>query len=514
RRPTHKWMALAITSIGTFFAGLTVASLNLAAPILASDFSITMDQVQWLLTVYLIAVCSTMLLLGRIGDRIGSHRIYIAGLVVFVVGSALCGFCDSFLPLLACRFVQGLGSAMMMATGMALIATIFPPQQRGMAIGISVLVVGLGNASGPAIGGLVLAFFSWQTIFFLNIPFIIIALALAIPLLRSPVPPQKTEHRLDTRGAILLFVLLTLLITGISGGFANSQWFLIPGVIMIPLFILFERRQPSALLDFGLLKNRRFALGNLITFFSYTSSMIITFQLPFFLEDVWAMPVENAGLLLMVSALCMGISAPLAGVISDRVGAMRVMPVALVVMICGQVLALFLTLTPTFALFIPIMILTGTGMGLINTPNNSEIMAAAGHRLSGYASGFVGTNRNLAFTLATSISAGLFVVLVGLYAHGAEAPPLSTHVLALRSVIGLAILLAVVSLIICLYLAHLQGKDKSPEGGEEQGHGPAPDDRPAHSPADAHADAAAGASLNALLNAPANPALGQPESPR
>ncbi|MDR1713944.1 MAG: MFS transporter, partial [Coriobacteriales bacterium] len=156
-RPSNKWLALVVTSLGTFASTVNASSVNIANPVLRGEFGVTMEQVQWVTTIYLIIVSSSMLLLGRVGDRVGSHRVYITGLAVFTVGSLVCGFSGNFVMLLAGRGVQAVGAAMLLATSMGLVATIFPLEQRGMAMGLNVLMVGLGNMCGPALGGLILA---------------------------------------------------------------------------------------------------------------------------------------------------------------------------------------------------------------------------------------------------------------------------------------------------------------------------------------------------------------------
>ncbi|MDR2716063.1 MAG: MFS transporter, partial [Coriobacteriaceae bacterium] len=401
RAPVNRWLALGITSTGTLVSTLNASSINIANPVLASEFGISMGQVQWVTTVYLIVLGSLMLLAGRVGDRIGSHRIYIAGAWVFVTGSLLCGLSGGFGFLLGARAVQALGGALMMATSMGLVVTLFPQEQRGRALGVTVLMVGIGNLLGPSLGGLVLSFASWHLLFFLNVPFMCITAVLALLFLRSPLSAQKDAPALDKLGALLLAAIITTLILGISRSFAGSLWFLCALLVLVPLFVFVERRQEQPLLEMGLVRNRRFALGNLIAFLTYAANMMVAFQLPFFLKALWDMPVADAGLILMVSALAMGLMGPVAGFLSDRMGAMRIMPVALGLIIAAYVVALFITEAPAIPHFVAYLALVGSGMGLLNTPNNSEIMAAAGRRLASYASGFVGTNRTLAFCMGT-----------------------------------------------------------------------------------------------------------------
>ncbi|MDR2493474.1 MAG: MFS transporter [Coriobacteriales bacterium] len=452
-RQANKWLVLCVTALGALFSTINASSIAIANPVLAAEFSLTQNDVQWVTTLYLIIVTALTLLAGRIGDRIGSNRVYITGLVVFTLGSLACSLAGTLVLLLIGRSVQAIGAAMVLATGMGLVSSVFPPQQRGMGIGLMVLMVGLGNTIGPPLGGFILANGSWPLIFFINVPMGVVSVALAIAWLRFTGRPQRDKEPLDLLGSVLLAALIAALIVSMNGRFAGSIWFLAVVVLLLPLFIIVERRHTAPLLDFVLLRNRRFSIGNLITLFSYSAMMAVSFQLPFFLQDIWHLSVDVAGFLMMVMALSMGITAPLAGILSDRVGALRVMPPALVLSVVAQALALFFVPEPSLPLFIVYMALIGCGMGILNTPNNSEVMAAAGREKSGYASGFVAANRNLAFCLGTAVSAGLFSLMSGAGTLvGAAAPDVGQLLSAFKGIALLALVLTTASALLSIYL--------------------------------------------------------------
>jgi EmrB/QacA subfamily drug resistance transporter len=429
---------------------MSTSSLNVANPLISRTLGVGIEQVQWLSTLFLLVICSLMLLLGRVGDRVGGHRIYLAGLVVFIVGSLLCGLSTSFILLLASRALQAVGGAMMMATGMGLLMVSFSLEQRGMAMGINVLMVGVGNMCGPSLGGLLLTHFSWSMLFFINVPFGILSFLLGLRYLRLPNPVATAKERLDITGALLLALCVTALILCLSGGFAGSQWFGLLLIVVVPLFIFAEKRHASPLWDFKLMANKRFSLGNLVTFLSYSANMLVSFLLPFFMETAWGFSVGIMGLLLMIAPICMAVSAPLAGALSDRIGALKLMPLSLVLFIGGLVLIAFWGEEPAYPLIICSLVLIGLGMGILNTPNNSEIMTAAGKRSAGYAGGFVATNRNLAFCIGTAASAGLFSLLVRQFELSSTQS--AAYVLALHGMAFIAIALALTSLGVCLYL--------------------------------------------------------------
>lgn len=403
----NKWLALTTISVGTIMSTLNASIVNIANPVLAADFGVSMVQVQWVTTIYLIVTSSLMLLSGRLGDRVGSHRVYIIGIGTFTLGSLACFFSISLPVLIVSRAIQGLGASMAVAVGMGLVSTIFPQSQRGRAIGINVLMVGLGNVAGPAVGGVILAYASWHYVFMLSVPFGVIAFVMASFLLRSPLP-RNPGVSLDLGGSLLFVGAVTSLVIFLSGGFAGQEWFGIAFVLLVLAFLVCERRGKTPLLEPTLMRNKRFMLGNLIAFLSYSAHMMLQFQLPFFLKDIWSIPVGTVGLLMMVSAIFLAVCGPASGFFSDRFGALKVMPFALVLVIACMICALFLGEEEAIWLMTLILILVGTGMGFLNTPNNSEIMTAAGNRHASFASGFVGTNRNLGFCVGTALSASVF----------------------------------------------------------------------------------------------------------
>jgi EmrB/QacA subfamily drug resistance transporter len=475
KKPTNKWLALITISLGTFMATLNSSIVNIANPILAADFGISMAQVQWVTTIYLIVTSSLMLLFGRVGDRVGSHTIYIVGIVIFTAGSLACTLSDHFATLTLARAIQGLGAAMTIAVGMGLVTTIFPLAQRGRAMGVTALMVGLGNVAGPAVGGLILAHFSWHFVFLLSVPFGLVSFILSAVFLRSPLPRNR-EGSLDVRGSILFTALIACLIVFLSGGFAGQEWFGLGFVALLALFIYTERREKNPLLEPELLRNKRFILGNIIAFFSYCAHMMVMFQLPFFLDTVWAVPVGMVGLLIMVNALALGVCGPLSGFASDRIGAFRVMVPALVGMVAYILAALFLGADQQVWLFVGMLVLAGAGMGFLNTPNNSDIMTAAGRAHASYASGFVGTNRNLAFCLGTALSASIFSLGGTVARMFPDLPGAASGIVELdylfnfRLVLLVCLLFVLISLGVCLFLMHSarQGKPDEPERTEAE----------------------------------------------
>ena len=456
-KASNKWLALMTTSVGTLMASINNSIVNIANPVMAAEFGVSMAQIQWVATIYLIVTSSMTVFFGRMGGRLGAHRMYIFGVAAFTLGSLACSLVDQLQFLLMTRAIQGLGAAMMVSVSIGLVATIFPQAERGRAMGINALMVGLGSVTGPTVGGLVLSVGSWHSIFLLGVPFGLTTLVFALLWLRSPLPRNK-EISLGLGSALLLMAAIACLVMFLNGGFDGQQWFGLACIILVIGFIFVERRSAQPLLAPALLKNKRFILGNIIAILSYAAQMMMTFQIPFFLETIWAIPVGNVGFLMMASALTMAISGPLSGIVADRFGAFKVMIPALISVGLGLTIAFFLGPVPIIWLFIIMMVLMGAGMGFFNTPNNSDIMTAAGRENSSFASGFVGTCRTLAFCIGTALSASIFQWATSISADFSSvtgimlATPVDLHRFSFTVVLVFAITLVFASLGLCIYL--------------------------------------------------------------
>lgn len=456
-KTSNKWLALATTSVGTLMASINNSIVNIANPVMAAEFGVTMAQIQWVATVYLIVTSSMTVFFGRMGDRVGAHRMYIIGVVAFTIGSLACSLVNQLEILLVTRVIQGLGAAMMVSVSMGLVATIFPQAERGRAMGINALMVGLGSVTGPTVGGLVLSIGTWHSIFLLGVPFGLATLVFALLWLRSPLPKNKGLS-LGLGSALMLMAAIACLVMFLNGGFAGQQWFGLVCLILVIGFIFVERHSKQPLLAPTLLRNKRFILGNAIAILSYAAQMMLTFQLPFFLESVWAIPVGSVGFLMMASALTMAVSGPVSGTVADRFGAFKVMIPALISVSFGLTIAFFLGAQPIIWLFVIMMVLLGGGMGFFNTPNNSDIMTAAGRENSSFASGFVGTCRTLAFCIGTALSASIFQWATGISSGFSAltglvlATPVDLHIFSFTVVLIFAIAFVLAALGLCVYL--------------------------------------------------------------
>ncbi|MEE0775437.1 MAG: MFS transporter [Bacillota bacterium] len=403
----QKWKVLIVVSIGVFMGTLNGSIVNIANPTIAEVFSISMTEVQWVVTVYMLVVTATMLFFGKLGDKIGSHRLYVVGFAVFSLGSLVCGLSQSFPMLIGARIFQAIGGSILMATGLGLVSNAFPQEEKGKAIGMVGAVVGVGNLSGASIGGLLLQSFSWQSIFYLNVPVGILGALLGIFFLT---PQQKNNEikGFDLPGILLFASATTVALLAINNQGGHGVFLGLGAAILLILLILWEKRSKEPFLDMPLFTIRDFTMGNIIGVFCYFPQMSVAFLLPFYLEEVKALSTASSGLVMTVHPLVMVLIAPLAGSLSDRFGSRPILMVSFALMTLSLGALGFLTAATPLWLLVLCLAVFGLGVGSFGSPNNSTVLAGVSPQKQGYGGSFLATMRNLSFGAGTAFFSAFF----------------------------------------------------------------------------------------------------------
>jgi len=414
-----KWQALIVICVGIFMSTLDGSILNIANPTIARSMSVSMQQVQWVVTAYMLVITATLLFFGKLGDQKGSSKIYTYGFLVFTIGSFLCSLASALQFLIAARIFQAIGASMMMATGIGIVSNAFPAQERGKALGITGSIVGIGNMTGPSLGGLLVAQFSWPVIFLLNIPIGLVGFVLATRYLpvdsATPKPVQ-----IDFKGNLLFALAATLLLLGLAKNTSINYNLFSLGIIFMLLFILVERRQPYPLLDFHLFYIKNFTYGNVMAFLSYATQTAAIFLLPFYMDRLLHLSPATSGLIMTITPVTMALTAPLAGNLSDKIGAPRLTSAAFLLLTSGHFILSTLSTNydlPRIALG---LFLLGIGTGSFGSPNNSSILGSIPKEKAGYAGGFIATVRNFGFALGIAASVTTFTLLLN---HKAQSLP-------------------------------------------------------------------------------------------
>ncbi len=344
---SNKWYVMSAVGMGIFLGTIDGSIVNVALPTLVRVFNTNFPTVQWVVLAYLATVTTLMLSIGRLADMSGKKRIYNSGFIIFTIGSALCGLAPSIIALIAFRVIQGIGAAMIMALGMAIVTEAFPSRERGKALGITGAIVSIGIVAGPTLGGLIISSTSWRWIFLVNLPIGIIG-SIMVYRFVPEIKPGRTQ-RFDILGAAAMFVcmlsFLFALTIGQQIGFSQLQVLalLVSFLVTLILFIFVELRVEQPMVDLRLFKNSQFS-GSLISGFLVFIALSGTILLmPFFLENVLGYAPNQVGLLLAVVPISLGVVAPLAGSLSDRVGSRPITVAGLAILLVGFIAVSTLT---------------------------------------------------------------------------------------------------------------------------------------------------------------------------
>jgi len=384
--------------------------VNVSLPTITSFFSASVSTAEWILTSYLIVLLGLVLTFGKLGDLWGRGRLYIWGLVFFVLTSILCSIAPSINLLILFRTLQGIGAAMMISVSLGIVKNAFPVQERGKALGMYAVAIAAGLALGPAIGGLVESLGGWRAIFLVNVPLGVVSFISCYHILERG---DRKSVEWDFKGTFLQFVGLFLIvyflnIIEISKITLESSIIGIIALIFLILFIWNEKVSKTPLLNLSLFKNRTFTAFNISLLFNYLCMYMILFIMPFYLKMVLHLNDRYIGLILAVSPVVMMLMAPLSGYLSDKIGSR---PLALTgSLICAGALYSMNQLT-LFSSAYDVTLrlgLLGLGAAIFQSPNNKAIMNFASKKESGTISSIVVTMRNLGMVFGVSM-AGLLL---------------------------------------------------------------------------------------------------------
>ena len=401
---------------------LDASIVTVALPTLQRTFDAGVGAVTWVGLSYLLVLVATVAAVGRFADMWGRKLLYVYGFAIFVIGSALCGLAPSLGALIAFRVLQAVGAAMLQANSVAIIVIAVPRASLGKAIGIQGAAQAVGLALGPSIGGLLLAAGGWRLIFMVNVPFGVLGVAAGLLLIpRSLHLGDRVPF--DWSGLGLFFPAVVAVLSAIS--FGNSYGWTSPliigtfalGFILATTFVARERRVSYPMLDLSLFGRSRFRWGITSGLLSYLVMFGVLFLVPFYFERGLGIGAARAGLELMMMPLALGIVAPFAGRLADRLGS-RPLTVGGMSLVAIGLFALG-TLRPVTPGFLGLLALIGAGLGCFTPPNNAAIMGSVPDHQSGLASGVLNMTRGVGTALGLALTGLVFDLAGGTsYAHG------------------------------------------------------------------------------------------------
>ncbi len=419
----YKYWAFFAIAIGIFISVVDQGSVNIAAPTIAEYFDTDIPTIQWVAIAYALTISALLLPMGRLADLVGRKKVYISGSLLFVIGAALAGSAVNLPHLFAARVLQGIGGAMTQGTGMAIITSVFPGQERGKSIGLIMTTVGTGAIAGPAIGGLLVGGIDWRAVFFFGVPLMLIGTIACFAILDDRRAVQVTqgprEGNFDWMGAALssgmLIVLMLALTTGHRSGWYSPPILtaLVGFVALLGAFIWWELRVSNPMLDVRLFARRTFSLGVSANFLAFLGSSAVLFLTPFYLQKVLGFSPSEAGLMTMPGALCMALMGPISGRFSDRYGWRRFTVGGLVLSVSGMLILSRLSENSPVIMVIGGLVLQNSGMGLFYSPNSSSILSAVERERYGVISAFVNLIRNSANVTSIAIATAIVTATMG-----------------------------------------------------------------------------------------------------
>jgi EmrB/QacA subfamily drug resistance transporter len=424
RRP---WAALVVLCLGTFAILMDGTIVNVALPSMINGLHAPLDQALWIINSYLLVFAALLILASRLGDMLGPRRLFVVGLALFALSSALCGAAQTPGQLIAARVLQGVGAAAIAPQAMVIIRSLFHGRQMGTAFGVFSSMIGLAAVSGPVIGGLLTTYLSWRWVFYVNLP--IAAVGIALSYVFVPEIRTHRKHSLDLVGVLLAAAGLTAVCFGVIEG-QRYSWgtvsygITIPeiigaGLVLLAGFAAWELRQREPLIPLGLLRSRNFAIVvalSLAVQFALQSMLLVN---SINLQSALGFSAIHAGLTGLPTTLAMTGLAPFAGRITDRIGGKRVLAVGLALYAVGIAgVAAVASVRATSLTFAPVLLVAGLGMGAIFAPLATMAMHAAPQHQAGAASGVVNTSRQLGGTLGGAVAGAVLASGLAAALHG------------------------------------------------------------------------------------------------
>ena len=424
RLRSYWWFVIGTVCIGAFMGQLDSSIAQLLLPQLELEFNAGLSTVSWVAVAYLLAMAAFLPIFGRLADLMGRKLLYTGGFLLFVLGSALCGFAPSLPVLIAFRVLQAVGAALLSSNSVAIVVAAAGPERRGRALGILSAAQAVGLSAGPALGGLVLDVLDWRWVFWINVPVGLAGTVIGWFVL----PPTKDlpdEGRFDWKGALLIAPALTAVVAMLNEGYAwgaTSPALLgcaALAVLLLVLFVRSERHADAPLIDLTLFRRRAFSTGNIAGLLSYAALFGLFFLMPFLFVRVYRDLILAAGLRLSIVPVMLGMVAPLGGALYDRFGARLLTALGMLTCV-GALVLLFAVMDGTpgsLALVMLALAFFGMGQGLFISPNNSAIVAAAPPSLTGEAGGLLNVMRacgvSVGVAAASSLLAWRLAVLTG-----------------------------------------------------------------------------------------------------
>ncbi|MFC1926966.1 MFS transporter [Chloroflexota bacterium] len=406
-----KRVVLLVATIASFIFPFMASTVNVALPSLGNELSLDAVTLGWIATAYLLSSAALLVPFGRIADIYGRKKIFTWGIGIFTFSSLLSGLANSATMLISWRVLQGIGGAMLAGTGVALLTTVYPANERGKVLGIIVAAAYLGLSLGPVLGGVLTQHLGWRSIFFLGAFLGLLVIGVVLWKLKGEWTGAKGE-RFDFAGSVIYVLGLVALVYGLTVLPAMSGvGLIIVGAIGLSVFTKWEMRTRSPVLDISLFRNSKaFTFSNLAALINYGATFAITFLISLYLQYMKGFNPQNAGLVLVAMPAVQAIFSPLTGRLSDRIEPRLIASAGMVLNTVGLILFIFLNEETSLKLIIGNLVLIGFGYALFVSPNTNAVMSSAPNTAYGAASATLATMRQVGMVLSMGVAMVMFTL--------------------------------------------------------------------------------------------------------
>ena len=441
----NKTLVMIVSSTICFFGSMLMSGINVALPAIGREFSANAVLLTWVTTVSMLTTGVLMVPFGRLADIIGIKKINIIGLAIFIPFLALTFFTTSIYMLLVLQFLQAVALAMVFATQTALIVAVYPPQERGKALGINVGILYFGMAIAPVIAGFLTEHFGWRSVFLMVLPGFIVALIAFLWKVKGEWVQCRGE-KFDYTGAILLAVSLVAVMFGFSIMPQIVGWPLIlAGIVVMYFFFKWESRRTDPLFDTTLFKsNRVFLFSNLTVFIAYASFTAVSYLMSLYLQYNKGFTAGEAGLVLVAQPVMQAIVSLFTGKFSEKVEPRKLASMGMGLVCLGLIPFAFLRGDTSMFLVIGGLLVLGAGYGLFSSPNTNAIMSSVSGKHIGVASAIFGTFRTGGQLFSMAITMVIISVVIGRVQITPE--NYSGFLTSVRIAFGFFILLSIISI--------------------------------------------------------------------
>lgn len=410
----NKMVLLAVTMTSNFFNPLMGSAVNIALPKISSEFSMDAVSMSWVTMAYLLASAVFLVPFGKAGDMLGRKKVFLYGNIFFLVATILCAFSTSASLLIGSRFLQGIGSAMMFSTSMAIIISAFPPNERGKVIGLNVAAVYVGLSAAPILGGIVTETLGWRSLFFIN-GIVSILLIFAIIFKIKAEWRESEKDKFDWIGTLIYMPSMTALMYGFSKlPFPLAIVLTGVGILGLIAFVIVEKKHPFPVLNMKLFfENKVFASANLSAFINYAATFAVGFVLSLYLQYAKHLSPSDAGMILITQPVLMAIVAIFSGRLSDKINPRWLASSGMAISVVGIAMLAFVEIDTANSFIIIALAILGFGFGLFSAPNTNMLMSSVEKRFYGVASATVSTMRTTGMMFSMAIASLSVHVFVG-----------------------------------------------------------------------------------------------------